>query len=85
MHSSQGQDQDHSANTELDYENSVFELVGSVTQAGISDLMKGLGQGCISVPLQALLVPSRGICHCSLTRQAHKLCKAVAEVQTLGR
>lgn len=24
----------------------------SVTEAGLSDLMKGLGQGCISVPLQ---------------------------------
>lgn len=54
----QGEEQEHLGNTEFDCENAVFELFGSLTQAGLSDLTGGLGQGCIAVPLQGLLVAS---------------------------
>lgn len=70
MLSSQGEERDHLANTELDYANSVSELMGSLTQAEIGDLTRGLGQGCISVPL---LVASRGLCHWLLVTSASQI------------
>lgn len=78
MLSSQGREQHHLANTEPDDENSVSELMGRLTQARISDLMEGFGAGlhfCATAGsaggFQSHLSP------------AHKLCKAVAQVQTL--